>query len=46
MPYLREATLEQYLVADMKKPGGIAYKFVFPARKTMPDRIVLLLGEQ
>ena len=44
MTYIRESIIEKYLVDEVKKAGGIAYKFVSPARKAVPDRIVLLPG--
>jgi hypothetical protein len=40
----RERDIEQYLVAEVKKLGGIAYKFTSPARRSVPDRLVLLTG--
>ncbi|MBG6240455.1 MAG: VRR-NUC domain-containing protein [Candidatus Symbiopectobacterium sp. Clec_Harlan] len=44
MAYIRESTIEKHLVAEVKKAGGIAYKFVSPGRHAVPDRIVLLPG--
>lgn len=39
---MREKTIEQKLVAAVKKHGGICPKFVSPGFDGMPDRIVLL----
>ncbi|HAK7285373.1 TPA: VRR-NUC domain-containing protein [Salmonella enterica] len=44
MTYYRESLIEKYLVAEVKKAGGIAYKFVSPGRRSVPDRLVLLPG--
>jgi len=42
MAYFREATIEKHLVAEVKKAGGTAYKFLSPGRRAVPDRLVLL----
>ncbi|ENC2022833.1 VRR-NUC domain-containing protein [Escherichia albertii] len=44
MTYERESLIEKYLVAEVKKAGGVALKFVSPGRRSVPDRIVLLPG--
>ncbi|ECY1035015.1 VRR-NUC domain-containing protein [Salmonella enterica] len=44
MAWVRENLIEKHLVAEVKKAGGIAYKFVSPGRRSVPDRIVLLPG--
>lgn len=44
MAYERENTIEKHLIAEVKKAGGVAYKFVSPGRRSVPDRIVLLPG--
>lgn len=44
MAYIRESTIEKHLVAEVKKAGGIAYKFISPGRRSVPDRLVLLPG--
>jgi len=44
MAYIRESAIEKHLVAEVKKVGGIAYKFLSPARRAVPDRLVLLPG--
>lgn len=43
---IRESDIERHLVNTVKQRGGIAYKFVSPARRNVPDRIVLLPGGQ
>jgi hypothetical protein len=40
----RERDIEQYLVAEVKRIGGLAYKFTSPGRRSVPDRLVLLTG--
>lgn len=44
MNYERESIIEKHLIAEVKKAGGVAYKFVSPGRRSLPDRIVLLPG--
>ncbi|EFL3965203.1 VRR-NUC domain-containing protein [Escherichia coli] len=44
MAYERENLIEKHLVAEVKKTGGVAFKFVSPGRRSVPDRIVLLPG--
>lgn len=44
MAYERESIVEKHLTAAVKAAGGIAYKFVSPGRRSVPDRIVLLPG--
>ncbi|WP_029502430.1 VRR-NUC domain-containing protein [Lachnoclostridium phytofermentans] len=39
---MREKEIEQKLVTEVKKRGGICPKFVSPGFDGMPDRIVLL----
>lgn len=39
---IREHTIEQKLVAKVKKSGGICPKFISPGYDGMPDRLVLL----
>ena len=38
----REAALERWFVATVKKRGGRAYKFTSPGRRSVPDRLVVL----
>ncbi|EKN5157281.1 VRR-NUC domain-containing protein [Yersinia enterocolitica] len=44
MTYIREDSIEDHLVKEVKKAGGIAYKFISPGRRSVPDRLVLLPG--
>lgn len=37
-----EKDVEKYLVDRIKKLGGIAYKFTSPARRSVPDRLIIL----
>lgn len=39
---MREKEIEQKLVREVKRRGGICPKFVSPGANGMPDRIVLL----
>lgn len=39
---MREKNVEIYLREQIKKSGGIAFKFVSPGNAGVPDRIVLL----
>ena len=39
---LREKVIEQYLVAEVKKRGGMALKVNSTSMKGLPDRMVLL----
>lgn len=41
-----EKYLERKLCAEVKKLGGIAYKFVSPGRRGVPDRMVALPHSQ
>ena len=38
----REKKIEQKLMTEVKKAGGIALKFVSPGYAGMPDRLVLI----
>ena len=40
----KEKDIEKYLRDEIKKIGGIAYKFVSPGNAGVPDRLVLLPG--
>lgn len=44
MPHERESLIEKRLVAEVNKAGGVAFKFVSPGRRSVPDRIALLPG--
>lgn len=39
-----ESEIEKRLVREVRKLGGIAYKFVSPGNTGVPDRIVILPG--
>lgn len=41
---MREKTVEQKLVSEVKKAGGICPKWVAPGFDGVPDRIVMLPG--
>ncbi|MGJ0638233.1 VRR-NUC domain-containing protein [Xenorhabdus bovienii] len=41
---IRESVIENHLVKEIKKAGGIAYKFTSPGRRSVPDRICILPG--
>ena len=38
----RESSVENYLVKQIKLRGGTAYKFSSPARRAVPDRLIVL----
>ena len=38
---MKEAEIEKILVCEVKKLGGIAYKWVSPGNDGVPDRIVI-----
>lgn len=39
-----ERDVEAWLAAEVKRRGGIAFKFTSPQRRSVPDRLVLLPG--
>lgn len=39
-----ESDIEKKLVREIRKLGGVAYKFVSPGNSGVPDRIVILPG--
>lgn len=41
---MRERDIERYLSQEVLAKGGIAYKFVSPQRRGVPDRVVLFPG--
>ena len=41
---MRERDIERVLVAEVKKVGGRAYKWVSPGNAGVPDRIVIFPG--
>ena len=40
-----EKQIERKLVREVKNLGGVAYKFISPGSSGVPDRIVILPGE-
>ncbi len=38
----REKDIERYLVKQVKDAGGIAYKWVSPGKRGVPDRIIVM----
>ena len=41
---MKESTIEARLVREVKKRGGLCYKFTSPGNPGVPDRIVSLPG--
>lgn len=41
---MKESTIEARLVREVKKRGGLCYKFVSPGSPGVPDRIIILPG--
>lgn len=41
---MKESAIEARLVREVKKRGGLCYKFVSPGNPGVPDRIVILPG--
>ena len=41
---MREKEIEQKLVREVRKKGGLAAKFVSPGFDGMPDRLILMMG--
>lgn len=39
---MSENIIEKYLVSEVKKQGGTAYKFVSPGHAGVPDRLCLM----
>lgn len=42
--YVKESVIESYLREKVKTLGGVAYKFVSPGRRGVPDRICCFPG--
>ena len=42
MNFLSKKQIEQKLVAEVRRRGGMALKFVSPSYSGMPDRLILL----
>lgn len=38
---MRESQIERYLVREVKKHGGLCFKFVSPGNPGVPDRIIV-----
>ena len=43
---MKESTIEARLVREVKKRGGLCYKFVSPGSPGVPDRIAIFPGGQ
>lgn len=43
---MKETEIEKILVHEVKKLGGIAYKWISPGNNGVPDRIVIFPGMQ
>lgn len=41
---MKESTIEARLVSEVRKRGGLCYKFTSPGSPGVPDRIVVLPG--
>lgn len=41
---MKESTIEARLVREIRKRGGLCYKFTSPGSPGVPDRIVILPG--
>lgn len=41
---MRESTIEARLVREVRKLGGLCYKFTSPGSPGVPDRIIILPG--
>lgn len=41
---MKESTIEARLVREVKKRGGLCYKFTSPGSPGVPDRIIILPG--
>lgn len=41
---MRESTIEARLVREVRKLGGLCYKFTSPGAPGVPDRIIILPG--
>lgn len=43
---MKESEIEKILVREVKKQGGVAYKWVSPGNDGVPDRIVVFPGKK
>lgn len=41
---MRESKIEEYLRKEVRKRGGLCWKFTSPGTRGVPDRIVMLNG--
>ena len=41
---MKESSIEAYLVREIKRRGGLCYKFVSPGNVGVPDRLIILPG--
>lgn len=41
---MTEKQIEKYLREEVKKAGGVAYKFVSPGNAGVPDRLIVMPG--
>lgn len=41
---MNESSIERYLTKEIKRLGGLSYKFVSPGNTGVPDRIYILDG--
>lgn len=41
-----EKVIEAHLVKRVKEAGGIAYKFTSPQRRSVPDRMIVMNGDE
>lgn len=39
---IREKDIERYFCEEIKRHGGIAFKFTSPQRRSVPDRLVIM----
>ena len=44
MSSITEKQIEKYLKTEVKKAGGLSFKFSSPAHRGVPDQIVLFYG--
>ncbi|MDT4151049.1 VRR-NUC domain-containing protein, partial [Staphylococcus aureus] len=40
--YMKESTLEKYLVKEISKLNGLCLKWVAPGTRGVPDRIIIM----
>lgn len=42
---MSEKSIEKYLKSEVKKAGGLSFKFSSPAHRGVPDQIILFPGD-